>query len=247
MRIYLCVKHAADSAVLTEGRLEEHDRYLNPYDLHAVQAAVDLAAKFEDAEVVAVTVGGGEASSALERAMAMGADRGVHVVVERPLDAILTARALAAAIRRDGGGEVVFTGCKSVDSQGSQVPYRLAALLGWQVANDVSALTYEDGVLTVDCEEERLQVELPCVLGVGKALNKPRDPTLPQLLKARRKPVETLDGDVLGIELPEGGTEVLELRPAIGRRRGVILEGDPEEAVAELVRRLREEARVLER
>jgi len=245
MKTYVCIKHAADSATLADGRLEERDRYLNPYDLHAVQGAVDLAAGLEDAEVVAVTVGGSEASSALERAMAMGADRGVHVVVERPLDAILTARALAAAVRRDGGGDVVLTGCKSVDSQGSQVPYRLAALLGWQVANDVSSLAYEDGVLTVGCEGETLRVELPCVVSAGKALNKPRDPTLPQLLKARRKGVETLDGDVLGIEPPEGGTEVLELRPAVGRRRGVILAGDPEEAVAELVRRLREEARVL--
>lgn len=245
MKAYVCVKHAADSAVLTEGRFEEHDRYLNPYDLHAIQGAVDLAAKFEDAAVVAVTAGGSEASSALERAMAMGADRGVHVVAERPLDAILTARGLAAAIRRDGGGDVVFTGCKSIDSQGSQVPYRLAALLGWQVVNNVSSLAYEDGALTVDCEGERLQVGLPCVVGVGKALNKPRDPTLPQLLKARRKQVEALDWEALDIEPPGGGTEVLDLRPAVGRRRGVLLEGDPEEAVAELVRRLREEAQVL--
>jgi len=235
MRIYVCVKHAADSAVLVDGRLEERDRYLNPYDLHAVQGAVELAARL-DAEVVAVTVGGSEASAALERALAMGADRGVHVVAERPLDAILTARGLATAIRHDGGGDVVFTGCKSVDSQGSQVPYRLATLLGWQAASNVSSLEYEDGVLTLP---------LPCVVGVGKALNNPRDPTLPQLLKARRKPVETLAWDSLGIEAPKGGTEVLDLRPAVGRRRGVILEGDPEETVAELVRRLREEARVL--
>lgn len=244
MKTYVCVKHAADSAVLADGGLGERDRYLNPYDLHAVEAAVELAA-WEDAEVVAVTVGGSEATAALERAVAMGVDRGVHVVVERPLDAILTARGLAAAIRRDGGGDLVFTGCKSVDTQGSQVPYRLAALLGWRAANDVASLTYEDGVLTVGREGESHQVPLPCVVGVGKALNNPRDPTLPQILRARRQGVETVDWDTLEIEAPEGGTEVLDLRPAVARRRGVILEGDPEEAVAELLRRLRGEARVL--
>lgn len=246
MRIYVCVKHAAESAVLVDRGLEEHDRYLNPYDLHAVEAAVELAAR-EDAEVVAVTVGGSGAAAALERALAMGARRGVHVVVKRPPDAILTARALAAAIRRDGGGDVVFTGCKAVDSQGSQVPYRLAARLGWQAANDVASLQYEDGVLTVGREGALRQMPLPCVVGVGKALNEPCDPTLPQLLKARRKPVESVDWDDLEVEPPKGGTEVVDLRPAVGRRRGVILEGDPEEAVAELLRRLREEARVLSR
>ncbi len=251
MKIYVCVKHAAGSAVLGEGegRIEERDPYFNPFDLHAVEAAVGLAAQ-TDAEVVAVTVGRSEASTTLERALAMGTDRGLHVVAERPPDGLRTARGLAAAIRRDGGGDIVLTGKKSVDSQGSQVPFRLAANLGWQVASDVAALVYEDGALTVECEREDgarqvLKVALPCVIGVSKALNRPRNPTLPQLLKARRKPVETLDWAVLEIEPPAAGTEILELRPAVERRRKVILEGDPEEAVAELVRRLREEARVL--
>lgn len=249
MKIYVCVKHAADSAVLAEdGRIEERDPYFNPYDLHAVQAAVELAAQAD--EIVAVTAGRGKASATLERAMAMGAGRAIHVVTKRPLDAVLTARGLAAAIRRDGGGDLALTGARSVDSQGSQVPYRLAANLGWQVASDVAALAHEDSGLTVECEREAgarqvLRLALPCVVGVSKALNEPRNPTLPQLLKARRQGVETLSWDELAVEEGDAGTEILELRPAVGPRRGVILDGDPEEAVAELLRRLREEAQVL--
>ena len=86
---------------------------------------------------------------------------------------------------------------------------------------------------------------LPCVIGAGKALNKPRYPTLPDIMKARKKPIRTITLDSLGLDSPAGSMEVVELRPAVEKRRRKIIDGPLEKAVPELVRLLREEAKVI--
>lgn len=254
MRIVVCIKHVPDPAAVTwaPGSVEIDDgvaRALNPYDEHAVEAAVQLATEI-GAEVTALTVGRSDATRTLERALALGAEHAVHVGVERSLDALLTARTLAAAIDRRGTPDIVFTGKESIDTNGGEVMYRLAALLGVPAVSEVVAVALSGNSLTVDRELEAgarqaLRVPLPCVIGAGRGLNEPRYPTLPQMLEARKTPIESLDWDDLGITEPKAGTEVLELSPAVVERRRVVLEGEPEQAVADLIRRLREEARVL--
>jgi electron transfer flavoprotein beta subunit len=83
------------------------------------------------------------------------------------------------------------------------------------------------------------------VIGTTKALNQPRYPTLPDIMKARKKEIATLELEFLALEMPSGGMDLLELKPAVETRRGKVLEGTPEEAVAELIRLLREEAKVI--
>ncbi len=104
--------------------------------------------------------------------------------------------------------------------------------------------------LSVECEMESgatgvLEMPLPCVIGAGKGLNKPNYPTLPAIMKARKKEVKIIDLEALAIEKPVSSMEVLELKPAVEVRGAKELKGPPEEAVAELIRILREEAKVL--
>jgi electron transfer flavoprotein beta subunit len=86
---------------------------------------------------------------------------------------------------------------------------------------------------------------LPCIVGAGKALNKPRYPTLPDIMKARKKPIQTITLESLDLGSPAGSMEVVEMRPAVEERRGKIIEGPLENAVPELVRLLRKEAKVI--
>ena len=128
--------------------------------------------------------------------------------------------------------------------------YRLAAGLDMPVASNVVAFSLEQDRVMVECEMEAgaigvVEMPLPCVIGTGKGLNKPSYPTLPAIMKARKKEVKMIDLDSLGIEKPLSKMEILELKPAVEARVSKELKGSPQEAVAELVRILREEAKVL--
>jgi electron transfer flavoprotein beta subunit len=89
------------------------------------------------------------------------------------------------------------------------------------------------------------RMSLPCIVGAGKALNKPRYPTLPDIMKARKKPIRTITFDSLELDSPAGSMEIVKLRPAVEKRRSKIIEGSPEKAVRELVGLLRDEAKVI--
>jgi electron transfer flavoprotein beta subunit len=255
MKIYVCVKHVPDSAatITIEGRKRIDERVtflLNPYDENAVEAAVQLKAQVADGEIVAVTLGKAGAADTLRSALAMGADRGIHIESSDAPDSLLTAQALAAAMNQDGAGDIIFTGKVAIDSEGCQTMFRIAAALDWPVVNNVSALRLEGRTLTLECELEAggrqiLKAPLPCVIGTAKALNQPRYPTLPAIMKARKKAISSVPLESLKPALPDAGMELLQLKPALERRRGTILSGSPDTAVAELIRLLREEAKVI--
>jgi len=255
MSIYVCVKHVPDSAAtitIRDGRqIDETITFLlNPYDENAVEAAVRQKAQETDAEVVAVTLGKAGAENTLRSALAMGADRGLHILTAERQDSMVTARALAAAIRQDGVADIIFTGKAAIDSEGWETQYRLAAVLDLPVVSNVTELSREGQALTVVWEGDAgalqtLKVPLPCVIGASKALNRPRYPTLPDIIKARKKKIRTVDLAALDLGRPAGVLELLDLQPAVENRRAKILAGSPEVAVDELVRLLREEAKVI--
>lgn len=255
MKIYICVKHVPDSAATIKikdgNRIDEGVTFLlNPYDENAVEAAVQLKSAVKNAEVVAVSVGGEGAADTLRSALAMGVDRGILVAVDDRIDSLVTARALKAAIARDGSPDIIFSGKVSIDSEGFQTMFRLAALLDFPVATNVVEMEIRDGAATVESEMEAggrqvVRMPLPCVIGAGKALNKPRYPTLPDIMKARKKEIATVPLEALAVESPNARMEILELRPAVEERRGEIMEGNSAEAVKELIQRLRNEAKVI--
>ena len=255
MKIYVCIKHVPDSAatIAFQGPTEIDETVtflLNPYDENALEAAMGIKANTADSEVVALTLGKADAVNTLRSALAMGADRGIHVLTDRHHDSLVTARALTAAMARDGLGDLVLTGKVAIDSEGSQTMFRLGAALDWPVMTQVTALNLGNGEVTAECEWEAggrhtLKAPLPCVIGTTKALNQPRYPTLPDIMKARKKEVTTVKMETLEMDLPAGAMELLELKPAVESRRGKVLKGTPQEAVTELVRLLREEAKVI--
>lgn len=255
MKIFVCVKHVPDSAakisITGKNQFDESITFiLNPYDEHAVEEANRVKKQVGDCEVVAISVGKKDAEGTLRSALAMSADRGILIkTADRP-DSIVTSRALKAAIEQDGKPDLIFTGKESIDSEGFQTMYRLATQLDMPVVSGVVAFRLKPNRALVECEMEAgatgvIEMPLPCIIGTGKGLNKPNYPTLPAIMKARKKEVKIIDLVDLAIDKPASSMEILELKPAVEERGSKELKGSPEEAVGELIRVLREDAKVL--
>ena len=146
--------------------------------------------------------------------------------------------------------EHLSTGVISIDSEGMQTMFRLAAALGVPVATNVVTFSVDRNNARVECELEAgvkqlLEMPLPCVIAAGKGLNKPKYPTFMDIRKAKKKEIKQIELDSLPIEKPTARMEILELKPAVEQRQPTELKGPPEEAVRQLIQVLREEAKVL--
>ena len=255
MQIYVCVKHVPDSAatitILGKNQIDEGVTFLlNPYDEHAIEEASRLKEQIGNSEVIAVTLGKESALNTLQSALAMGADRGILIKTDDRVDSILAARALKAAIEQDGKPDIIFTGKQSIDSEGMQTMFRLARLLNVPVAVNVVSFSIDGQQVSVECELETgvrqlIEMPLPCVIGTGKDLNKPRYPTFIDIRKAKSKEIRQVDLASLNIDKPSAGIEVLELKPAVEQRQARELKGQPQEVVKQLIAVLREEAKVI--
>jgi len=255
MRIYVCVKHVPDTAaritILGDNRIDERVTFImNPYDENAIEEAARIKNQTSDAEVIAVTLGSQAAEATLQSALAMGADRGIFIKTEDHPDSMVTAAALKAAIESDGQPGLIFTGKESIDSEGLQTMYRLAAGFNIPAASNVVSFSLESDSAVVECEmeggsREVIEMSLPCVIGAGKSLNKPNYPTLPDIMKARKKEIKQVDLKDLGFEKPTGRVEALELKPAVEDRQPKEITGTPDEVAVDLVRILKEEVRVV--
>jgi electron transfer flavoprotein beta subunit len=216
-----------------------------------VAAACDLEARIPDSEVVAVTLGPKSAAETLRSAMAMGADRGIHLVSERWYDPQQTAVLLAAAIKRDGDAAVVFTGKEAIDREGGVLPFYLGARMDLPAVSNVSALklvnesavevTNELGAGSVQI----LQMPIPCVIGAGKALSQPNYPTLPDIIKAKKKPIQTVTESDFEDPSTPAKVERVALRPSLWERKNELIDGPLDQAVATLIERLKTEAKVI--
>ncbi|MBW2591981.1 MAG: electron transfer flavoprotein subunit beta/FixA family protein [Deltaproteobacteria bacterium] len=255
MQIYVCVKHVPDSAaritIKDDNRIDESVTFLlNPYDENAIEEAVRLKERGKNSEVIAVTLGTQSALNTLRSALAMGADRAILIKTDDRPDSVVTSRALQQAIEQDGKADIIFAGKESIDSEGMQTMFRLAAALDMPVANNVSVFSMQQQTVTVEYETEAgttavIVMDLPCVVGVGKGLNKPRYPTLPNIIKAKKKVIKQVDLNDLKIKASTAKMEILALRPAVEERRAKKITGTPEEIVKQLVQVLREEAKVV--
>ncbi|HSO20508.1 MAG TPA: electron transfer flavoprotein subunit beta/FixA family protein [Desulfosarcina sp.] len=255
MKIYVCIKHVPDSAaaITIEGANAINEKItwlVNPYDEHAVTEAARIKAAGNGVEVVAVCLGKPAAENTLRSAMAMGADRGILIETDRHHDSIFTARALAAAIRSDGSPWLIFTGKESIDSEGMQTQFRLAANLGIPVATNVIEVAADANGVQVSCERDPGTVDVirmtaPCVVGAGKGLNTPKYPTFPDIVKSRKKPIKKLGLADLGIDLPASGMTIEKLVPAEERRSPKSLTGSASEIAGRIVDILKNEAKVI--
>jgi electron transfer flavoprotein beta subunit len=215
---------------------------LSPYDEYAVEEAIKTVENGEG-EVTAITYGGDDAAEALRKALAMGAHKAVHIKKDGFTDLLGTAQALAKQVEA-GGYDLVFAGFKATDDDCAAVGQMVATILGLPCITEVSELEIADGKVTAHREIEGgmevVESATPCVLTAQKGLNEPRYPSLKGIMMAKKKPIETVDADDVEPRVETLGFSYPPERPA-----GKIV-GEGVEAVPELVRLLREEAKVIE-
>lgn len=248
MNIFVCVSHVPDTTTKVQvgGDGKKIDSsgvtyILNPYDEYAVEAGLQLK-EARGGEVTVVCVGPETVRETIRKALAMGADKGLHVVCESR-DSFGTARAIADALK-DRAADVVFVGRQSIDYDGWQMAGLLGEMLGIPSVSTVTKLDIaEDGgisaVRDIEGGSENIVSKLPAVISAQKGLNDPRYPKLQGIMAAKRKPIEDVTPDPY-----ENRVEVLEMtKPPIKSAGRIVGEGPG--AVKELVRLLHEEAKVI--
>ncbi|MEW6670855.1 MAG: electron transfer flavoprotein subunit beta/FixA family protein [Thermodesulfobacteriota bacterium] len=256
MQIYVCIKQVPDTAAsITLRGPREFDEALkfvmNPFDEFAVEQALRVKEQTGAGEVVVVTVGRESAESVVRTALAMGADRGILVTADiRLLDSLATGRALYRAIAQDGSPDLIFTGKQSVDSEGMQIPYRLAAAFDMPIVNEVVSFLLANKTVSVEREigsgmREVIDLALPCIIGATKGLNEPRYTRLPEIMKARSKELKKIDINQLGVAPAAGRLELMELFPEPERGRAMMLQGSVPEMILELTRLLTNKEQIL--
>jgi electron transfer flavoprotein beta subunit len=215
---------------------------MNEYDKYALEEAIRRKEAAGEGVVMVLTVGGDDARETLRQALAMGADEAVLLRAETGFDGLPVAVALADEIR-DRSFDLLLFGKQAIDDDGMQVPAMVAELLGLPAATVVVSLEVEGGRAVarreVEGGHETVEFDLPGIIAAQKGLNEPRYPSLKGIMAAKKKPLEEKD-----VTLVEGGLELLELSGPPARPEPQIL-GEGAEAVPELVRRLREEVKVL--
>ncbi len=245
----VCIKRVPDSEtrvrIASDGLSVDRSGVkfdMNEYDKYALEEAIRRKEAAGEGSVTVLTVGGDDARETLRQALAMGADEAVLLRSETGFDGLPVAVALADEIR-DRPFDLLLFGKQAIDDDGMQVPAMVAEILGLPVATVVVSLDVEGGRALarreVEGGHETVEFELPGIIAAQKGLNEPRYPSLKGIMAAKKKPLEEKD-----VTLIEGGLELLELSGPPARPEPQIL-GEGAEAVPELVRRLREEVKVL--
>jgi len=210
---------------------------INPFDEIALEEALRIRERGEAEEIVVASIGAQACTQQLRGGLAMGADRALLVEVEQDLEPLTVARTLMALVHREQS-ELVIMGKQAIDGDNNQTGQMLAALWGRPQATFTSHLSFSNGAATtmreVDAGMEVIEVDLPAVVTTDLRLNEPRYTKLPDILKAKKKPLETLTLADLDVE-PEVQFRVLGVEPPAQRPRGVKVQD-----VAELVQALRQ-------
>jgi electron transfer flavoprotein beta subunit len=215
---------------------------MNPFDEIACEQAIRLKEAGQAEEIVAVSIGEAKCQETLRTALAMGADRGIHVDAPADVQPLAVAKMLKAIVAREQPGLVIM-GKQAIDDDSNQTGQMLAALLGWAQATFISKLELSDGraVVAREVDEglERIEVTLPAVFTVDLRLNEPRYASLPNIMKAKKKPIDTLTPADLGVD-PAPRLLYLKVEEPPKRQAGVKLG-----SVDELVAKLKQDAGVI--
>ncbi len=215
---------------------------MNPFDEIAVEEAVRLKEKGIATEIVAVSIGVQQAQETIRTALAMGADRGILVQSDEDLQPLAVAKVLRALVEQEQPG-MVLMGKQAIDGDNNAVGQMLAALLDWPQATFASKVEIADGraqvTREVDGGLQTLAVQLPAVVTTDLRLNEPRYASLPNIMKARKKPIETVKPADLGVDVAPR-LSVLKVEEPPKRQAGKKVG-----SVQELVDKLRNEAKVI--
>ncbi|MGO4888352.1 electron transfer flavoprotein subunit beta/FixA family protein [Anaerobacillus sp. MEB173] len=256
MNIFVVLKRTFDTEekiTINNGTVVEEgaEFIINPYDEYAVEEAINLRDE-HGGEVTVVTVGDEDGEKELRTALAMGADKAVLIDSEdvEAGDQFTTAMILAAYLK-DKQADIVFAGNVAVDNGSGQVGPRLAVELGMSAVTTITKLDVEGdkAIIERDVEgdHEVVEVSLPVLVTCQQGLNEPRYPSLPGIMKAKKKPLEILELDDLDLDEDdvEAKTKVVERFLPPTKEAGKVLEGEIDEQVRELVSLLKSEAKVI--
>lgn len=215
---------------------------MNPFDEIAVEEGMRLKEAGAADELVAVSIGPGQSGETIRTALAMGADRGVLVETDAEVEPLGVAKCLKAVVEKENP-DLVIVGKQAIDDDSSQTGQMLSALLGWSQGTFASKVALDGDTLNVTREVdgglETVALKMPAVVTTDLRLNEPRYASLPNIMKAKKKPVDTLTPDELGVDIAPRLTVISVTEPP-KREAGVIVED-----VAQLVEKLRNEAKVI--
>ena len=214
----------------------------NPPDDNAVEEAVKIKESGKATEVIAVTVGEEKAQETVRKALAAGADRGIHIKVNGIVEPLTVAKILKKIVEKEQP-QLVFMGKQAIDDDCNQTGQMLAALLNWSQATFASKVEIKDKTLEVirEVDEglETIEVNIPSIVTCDLRLNEPRYASLPNIMKAKKKPIEQINADDLGIDIKPRISQIKVEEPP-KRKSGIKVA-----SVAELVQKLKNEAKVI--
>ena len=249
MKILVSVKRVVDANVKirvkadkTGIELANVKMAINPFCEIAVEEAIRLKEAGVATEIVSVSIGNKSCQETLRTSLAMGADRAIHIETEDDLQPLAIAK-LLHAVQQQENAEIIILGKQSIDNDNNQTGQMLAALLKWGQGTFASKVEVSDGKLNVTREIdgglETVALKLPAIITTDLRLNEPRYVKLPNIMKAKKKPLDVHAADSMGVDIASR-LEILSVEEPPKRAGGVMVKD-----VSELVAKLRDEARVI--
>ena len=215
---------------------------MNPFDEIAVEQGLRIKEAGQADEVVLVSVGPSQAGETIRTGLAMGADRGIHIEADQETEPLAVAKLLAAVVEREAPG-LVICGKQAIDDDSNQTGQMLAALLGWAQGTFASGLDLAADKATVirevDGGLEHIEIAMPAVVTVDLRLNEPRYASLPNIMKAKKKPIDALSVADLGVDIAPR-LKITKVEEPASREAGIKVG-----SVSELVDKLKNDAKVI--
>ncbi|MCQ3831099.1 electron transfer flavoprotein subunit beta/FixA family protein [Microbulbifer elongatus] len=249
MKVLVAVKRVVDYNVKVRPKADGSDvdtanvkMSINPFCEIAVEEAVRLKEKGVVSEIVAVSMGPKQCQEQIRTALALGADRGIQVETDAELQPLAVAKCLKAIVEKEEP-QLVILGKQSIDGDNNQTGQMLAALTGMGQGTFASEVNVEDGSVKVTREIDgglqTVELTLPAVVTTDLRLNEPRYASLPNIMKAKKKPLDVTNPEELGVDIAPR-TKTLKVEPPAERQAGIKVAD-----VAELVEKLKSEAKVI--
>jgi electron transfer flavoprotein beta subunit len=249
MKVLVAVKRVIDANVKVRVRQDgtgvetaNVKMAMNPFCEIAVEEAVRLQEAGTASETIVVSAGPQAAQETIRTALAMGADRGIHIPLDGPVEPLAVAKLLRAVAEKEGA-ELVLLGKQAIDDDSNQTGQMLAALLGWSQGTFASKIEINGGTARVTREIdgglETVELKMPCVVTTDLRLNEPRYASLPNIMKAKKKPIDSMTADDLGVDVTPR-LEILKVAEPPVRGGGAKVEN-----AAELVDKLKNQAGVI--
>ena len=214
----------------------------NPPDDNAIEEAVKIKESGKSTEVIAVTVGEEKAQETVRKALAVGADRGIHIKADNNIEPLAVSKILQKIVEKEKP-DLVFMGKQAIDDDCNQTGQMLSALLDWPQATFASKINVEEGKLKVTREIdeglETIEINVPAIVTCDLRLNEPRYASLPNIMKAKKKPIEQINASDLGVDTSPR-IEQTKVEEPPKRKAGIKVS-----SVAELVQKLKNEAKVI--